>query len=141
MKQTSGYVIKLEMTTSHGLQLLLLAVVVLVLDLAFLWSMRSYFNSQIRAVQGSNMAMNYIAAGLCYLVIIGCIYRFIIMSGASILDAALLGWSIYLIYELTNKALFTNWAWLTVAIDGLWGGVVFAASTYIFRLLKTKMGI
>ena len=127
------------MITKMVVDLLLLSLVVLVLDIGFLWSMRSYFNAQIRAVQGSNMLMNYVAGGLCYLVIIGCIYRFIIMSDASILEAALLGWSIYLIYELTNKALFTNWTWTTVMIDGTWGGIVFAASTYLFRLLRKKI--
>jgi len=129
------------MNAKPVLQLLLLSSVVLVLDILFLWLMRNYFNSQIRAVQGTNITMNFIAGGLCYLVIIGCIYKFIIMTDASILDAALLGWSIYLIYELTNKALLTNWSWLTVLIDGFWGGVVFATSTYIFRLLKTKFGL
>lgn len=129
------------MSTKTVVDLLLLSAIVLILDVAFLWSMRGYFNKQIREVQGSNMVMNYIAGGLCYLVIIGCIYRFVIMSSASILDAALLGWAIYLIYELTNKALFTNWAWTTVMIDGIWGGVMFAASTYLFRLLKKKLTI
>ena len=113
----------------------LLAVIMLVLDAVFLGSMRVYFNNQIRSIQGSGMQMNYVAAALCYLVITGCVYRFIIMTGASVLDAAILGWSVYLIYELTNKALFTNWTWTTVMIDGMWGGILFAASTYIYRRL------
>ena len=114
-------------------EILLLAIIVLLIDLGFLWAMRNYFNSQIRAIQGTNMSMNYLAGGLCYVVIIVCIYKFIILSGASILDAAMLGWSVYLIYELTNKALFNSWAWLTVLIDGVWGGILFASSTYIYK--------
>jgi uncharacterized membrane protein len=116
-------------------ELSILAFIMLVLDAVFLGSMRGYFNRQIRSIQGSGMQMNYVAAALCYLVITGCLYRFIIMTGASVLDAALLGWSVYLIYELTNKALFTNWSWTTVMIDGVWGGILFAASTYIYRRL------
>lgn len=117
-------------------EIFILAIIVLVIDLGFLFGMRNYFNNQIRLIQGSDLVMNYLAGGLCYLVIIGCLYKFIISTGASILDAALLGWSIYLIYELTNKALFSKWFWTTVIIDGLWGGVLFAISTYVFRAIK-----
>jgi uncharacterized membrane protein len=119
-------------------EIILLAVIVLVIDLGFLWSMRNYFNGQIRAIQGTNMSMNYLAAGLCYVVIIACLYKFIILPGASILDAAMLGWSVYLIYELTNKALFNSWEWQTVLIDGVWGGILFASSTYIYQIIKSK---
>lgn len=118
-------------------EILLLALIVLVIDLGFLWSMRNYFNNQIRVIQGTNMMMNYLAGGLCYVVIIACIYKFIILQGLSILDAAMLGWSIYLIYELTNKALFNLWSWNTVLIDGLWGGILFAGSVYIYRAIKS----
>ena len=85
------------------------------------------------------MMMNYLAAGLCYVVIIACVYKFIILPGASILDAAMLGWSVYLIYELTNKALFNLWSWNTVLIDGLWGGILFAGSVYIYRAIKSRI--
>ena len=117
--------------------ILLLSIIMLFVDLGFLWSMRDYFNNQIRVIQGTNMMMNYLAAGLCYVVIIACVYKFIILPGASILDAAMLGWSVYLIYELTNKALFNLWSWNTVLIDGLWGGILFAGSVYIYRAIKS----
>ncbi len=114
-------------------ELAVLAVIVLVLDLGFLVAMRGYFNTQIRRIQGTDLKMDYVAAALCYMIIIGCVYRFIIQYEISILDAALLGWSVYLIYELTNKALFSEWSWTTVMIDGIWGGILFATSTYIYR--------
>jgi uncharacterized membrane protein len=122
------------MNLMHRLvELFVLSVIVLVLDLGFLISMRGYFNTQIRKIQGTDMKMDYVAAALCYMVIIGCLFRFIIQTDANILEAALLGWSVYLIYELTNKGLFTNWSWTTVMIDGIWGGILFSASTYVYR--------
>ncbi len=117
------------------LHVLLLSVILLVLDGVFLGSLKKYFNHQVRIIQGTDMKMNFIAAGLCYIVIIGCLYKFIIKTNASILDAAILGWSVYLIYELTNKALLTNWSWTTVMIDGVWGGILFGLGTYLYRLL------
>ena len=116
-------------------QIILLSVIVLILDGVFLISLKKYFGHQIRSIQGSELKINILASVLCYIVIIGCVYKFIILTNASILDAAILGWLIYLMYELTNKALFTNWSWKTVLIDGVWGGVLFALSTYIIRLL------
>ena len=117
--------------------LAILSLIVLGLDAIFLGSMRNYFNWQIRQIQGSNMQMDYIAAGLCYIVIIGAAYKFMVLRPeTTLLDAALLGWSVYLIYELTNKALFRNWAWSTVLMDGMWGGVLFALTLYLFRLIR-----
>jgi uncharacterized membrane protein len=113
-----------------------LAVIILGLDAIFLGSMRNYFNTQVRMVQGSEMKMDYLAAGLCYVVIIGAAYKFLVLRPETTLwEAALLGWSVYLIYELTNKAILRNWSWTTVFIDGTWGGVLFAATLYIFRRL------
>ncbi len=116
--------------------LAILSLVVLGLDAIFLATVRNYFNEQIRAIQGTDMQMNYIAAGLCYAVIIGAAYKFMILRPETTLwDAALLGWSIYLIYELTNKAIIRNWKWTTVLIDGTWGGILFALTLYIYRKL------
>jgi len=117
--------------------LALLALIVLGLDAIFLGSMRNYFNWQIRQIQGSGIQMDYLAAGLCYIIIIAAAYKFLILRPeTTLLDAALLGWSVYLIYELTNKALFRNWAWSTVLMDGMWGGVLFALTLYLFRLIR-----
>lgn len=43
---------------------------------------------------------------------------------------------IYGVYETTNYALFKNWSILTVIIDTLWGGLLFASTTYIVNLLR-----
>jgi uncharacterized membrane protein len=114
--------------------LAILSTIILVLDAVFLGSMRNYFNTQVRMVQGSDMRMDYLAAVLCYVVIIGAAYKFMVLRPEITLwEAALLGWSVYLIYELTNKSILRNWQWTTVLIDGTWGGILFALTLYIFR--------
>lgn len=119
--------------------LAILAVIILGLDAVFLGLMRNYFNKQVRMVQGSDMQIDYLAAGLCYVVIIGATYKFLVLhSEATLWEAALLGWSIYLIYELTNKAIMRNWSWTTVLIDGTWGGILFALTLYIFRRINAN---
>jgi uncharacterized membrane protein len=46
-------------------------------------------------------------------------------------DAFLLGLVIYGVYETTNWALFSKWSPMSVIIDTLWGGILFAATTYV----------
>jgi uncharacterized membrane protein len=68
------------------------------------------------------------------------IYYFIIRTKKPVLDAFLLGAVIYMVYETTNKAILKNWSWKTVALDGVWGGILFALVTVIayklFSLFK-----
>jgi uncharacterized membrane protein len=122
------------------LQVLFLTLVVfLSLDFVFLYSMRSMFNKQIVAVQGSPVVMNVYAAILCYIALIFGIYYFIIREKKSILEAFLLGVVIYAVYETTTLALLKNWTYKTAIIDTTWGGVLFALTTFIVYALKKKL--
>lgn len=112
---------------------ILTGVVLILLDSLYFTIVQSYFNTQIRKIQGSSIQVNVISAILCYLVLAFGINYFIINENKNIFDAFLLGLTIYAIYELTNKALLLNWHWTTVLIDSLWGGVLFAITTYIVR--------
>jgi uncharacterized membrane protein len=80
--------------------------------------------------------MNYLGAALCYIFLIFGINYFIIKPHKSVSDAFLLGIIIYGVYETTNYALFKNWSMLTVIMDTLWGGILFAVTTYIVNLLR-----
>ena len=60
---------------------------------------------------------------------------FIIKPNRSVQDAFLLGLIIYGVFETTNMALFSKWSWLTVLIDTIWGGILFALTTFIVKLL------
>ena len=42
---------------------------------------------------------------------------------------------IYGVYELTTMGLLKEWKWLTVIIDTIWGGILFASTIYITRSL------
>ena len=112
------------------------AILLLSIDFIYLNIIRDYFSKQIRNVQGSQMKVNYLGAALCYIFLITGINYFIIKPRKSVSDAFLLGLVIYGVYETTNYALFTNWSILTVIIDTLWGGLLFASTTYIVNLLR-----
>ena len=82
------------------------------------------------------MEINYLGAALCYIFLIVGINYFIIKPKRSVSDAFLLGIVIYGVYETTSLALLKNWSILTVIIDTLWGGLLFAATTYVVNLLR-----
>ena len=116
--------------------LLVSAIIFISIDFIYLNVMKGYFNNQITRVQGSSPKMNYLGAALCYIFLIAGINYFIIKPRKSVSDAFLLGIVIYGVYETTNLALLKNWSFLTVIIDTLWGGLLFASTTYIINLLR-----
>ena len=107
--------------------LLISAIVFITTDFIYLNSVQGFFGNQIKRVQGSPMVVNLLIAGINY---------FIIKPRKSVTDAFLLGIVIYGVYETTNYALFKDWSALTVVIDTLWGGILFALTTYVVNLLR-----
>ena len=116
--------------------LLISAIVFVTLDYFYLNLIKSYFENQVQLVQGSPLKMNYLGAIICYIFLIFGINYFIIKPKRSIQDAFLLGLVIYGVFETTNVTLFSKWSWFTVLIDSLWGGTLFALTTYIVNLVR-----
>ena len=117
-------------------KLLISAILFVVLDSIYLNLIKDYFSKQINLVQKSPIKLDFLAILLCYIFLIFGINYFIIQPNRSIQDAFILGIIIYGVYELTNKALLTKWSWLTVIMDTLWGGILFALTTYIIKLIR-----
>jgi uncharacterized membrane protein len=111
--------------------MLLSAIVMISLDFVYLSVMKSYFMNQVKNVQGSALKINYFGAAICYIFLIAGLNYFIIKPRKSVSDAFLLGLVIYGVYETTNYALFSNWSIVSVIIDTLWGGLLFASTAYI----------
>lgn len=116
--------------------MLLSAIIFISTDFIYLNIIKDYFIKQIQLVQGSQPKINYLGAALCYIFLIAGINYFIIKPKKTVNDAFLLGIVIYGVYETTNYALLKNWSILTVIIDTLWGGLLFAITTYIINLLR-----
>jgi uncharacterized membrane protein len=112
------------------------AIVLVVLDSIYLNLIKGHFSALIKNIQGSPLVVNYVGAAICYIFLITGLNYFIIKPNRSIQDAFLLGLVIYGVYETTNYALFKGWTLFTVIIDTLWGGILFALTTYIVRLLR-----
>jgi uncharacterized membrane protein len=112
------------------------AIIFVVIDFIYLNLIKDFFGKQIKSVQGSEIKVNLLGVALCYIFLIIGINYFIIKPRKSVQDAFLLGLIIYGVYETTNYALFKNWSIVTVIMDTLWGGVLFALTTYLVNLLR-----
>lgn len=132
--------------------LLLLAGVLFAIDSLYLRSVAKYFNTQVSLVQGSSMEIDKLAAGLCYLALVVGLYWFVIRDANlrqiqnwnspvlrnKMFQSAMLGWVIYAVYELTSKSILKKWMWNTVILDGVWGGVLFAMTTFVYWFIQHK---
>jgi len=119
-----------------------IAIIMLVIDSIYLTLIKGFFNKQIKTIQGSDIKLNYLGAVICYPIMIFGLYYFIIKNKKNyknnyqiVRDAVILGWVIYGVYESTNLAVFKKWDLKTVLVDGIWGGILFGLTTYIYLLI------
>ena len=120
-------------------KLFLTIIILTFIDLYYLTFMKHFFNHQIKLIQNIDIQINYLSATLCYIILIFGLYYFIIKNNKPIFDAFILGFLIYGVFEFTNKALFNKWKWITVLIDSLWGGFLFAITTFlVYSIGKIK---
>ena len=116
--------------------MLISAILLISFDFVYLNSVKGYLNKQIRNVQDSPLVINYLGASLCYLFLVVGLNYFIIKPKKSVSDAFLLGIVIYGVYETSNYALLKNWSIFTVIMDTLWGGLLFASTTYLVNIIR-----
>jgi len=112
------------------------AIVFVALDFMYLNLIKDYFSKQIAKIQGEKLEVNFLGAAICYIFLIAGLNYFIIEPKKSVYDAFLLGIVIYGVYETTNYSLFKNWSILTVTIDTLWGGILFASTTFLSKQVR-----
>jgi uncharacterized membrane protein len=119
-------------------RLLVSAIIFVCLDALYLNLLKDYFSKQVQNIQGSKIQVNYLAAIICYIFLIIGLNYFIIKPKRSVNDAFLFGIVIYGVYETTNWAIFKNWSALSVVIDTLWGGILFALTIFIMNGFKMR---
>jgi uncharacterized membrane protein len=112
------------------------AFVLLIIDFLYLNLIKNYFYKQIRLVQGTNPTINIFGVILCYIFLVFGLNYFILNKNKSVLDAFLLGIITYGVYETTNYSLLRNWSMITVIMDTLWGGILFALTTFIMKKIS-----
>ena len=113
--------------------ILLLGFIFVLVDAGFLYLMKDNFQTMIKKIQGSSLALKILPTIACYLILVASLYYFIIFKKGTYIDAFLLGFFIYGVYETTNMAIFKNWSITTGILDLTWGGFLFLITTVLYR--------
>ena len=111
--------------------LLFSAVILLSLDFIYLNLTKSVFQTQVFKIQHGVMNVKLIPAILCYILLVIGLNYFILQKQGTILEAFLLGFIIYGVFDSTNLAIFKNYEWNVDIMDTVWGGILFALTTWI----------
>jgi uncharacterized membrane protein len=119
-----------------SISLIIIAIIMLLVDAVYLSLSKAHFANVVRSIQKSEMNIDIWGAMVSYGALIIAFYWFIVSRNAGILDAMILGWVIYFVFDGTNKAMFKNYAWDTVLMDGIWGGLLFGIVWMIYHMVR-----
>jgi len=113
-------------------------IVMLALDAIYLTLTKGFYNKQVRLIQGSDLTIKLVPTLLVYLCLLVGLYYFILVPKRPVMDAVLLGFVIYAVFELTNLAIFDKWSLQAVILDSSWGAILFGLTTFITYKLSNK---
>lgn len=114
--------------------ILISTVLFILIDSIYLKLVSPLFNKLIKNIQGSNIKLRLDGAIYAYICIVLIFNYFIIHKKGKLLDAFMLGFLTYGIFEGTNRALFSKWTINVMLIDSLWGGILFSLVFIIMKL-------
>lgn len=109
----------------------LFVIVLLLLDYLYLSTFGKTFAGLVETIQHSPFRLNITGAVMSYFTIAMMLYYFIIKDKRPVQDAFILGALTYGVFDFTNLALFSKYDWKIGMIDTLWGGILFAVTTFI----------
>ena len=112
-------------------EVIISAIVMLILDGCYLYLTQKAFSDQIINIQRVVMQFKAIGAVICYALLIGGLNYFIISRNRSIPEAFFFGLVIYGVYDSTNYATIKKWSSELAIMDTIWGGSLFALTTYV----------
>jgi uncharacterized membrane protein len=116
-------------------QLGLITLTVLLLDAIWLTSNHSYHVTVFAALQSQPLAIRWVPAILVYAVIIGAVWYFAVRPATSWTEAAttgaLLGGSMYGVYDLTNYATLEKYPIKYAITDMAWGSFLCASASAV----------
>lgn len=110
----------------------------LVFDAFYLGFTKGIWDLQVASVQRVAMQPRILGAVVCYLLLTGGLWYFILRDRRTIGEAMLLGFVIYGVFDSTNYAIFKKWHWRNAVMDAMWGGVLFGLTTYVVYRFSSK---
>ena len=116
------------------------SIVILVVDGLYLYNIGiPIFKANVELIQNAPLKANVYGAILSYVCVIGAFNYFIVLQNKSPFDAFVLGVFLYGVFDMTNITMFTKYSWKTAISDTLWGGTLFAFTTWVTYKLVARL--
>ena len=115
--------------------LIVSSILLVVIDSVYLFTVgKPVFEKTVMAIQKSPLTVNMPPAIFTYILMATILNYFIISANKPAIDALILGFCAYGIFDFTN--IFKNYNLKTAIIDTLWGAILFYIVTVITYKIK-----
>ena len=112
-----------------------------VLDAVYLTSRQVYHDNLFQSIQKSPLKIRYIPAALVYVTLAFAVFYYAVKDAKSMNDAifrgALIGFLMYVFYDLTNYATLTNYTLPMLITDSVWGSILSASAAAVGYYVKS----
>lgn len=113
-------------------KLLLIALVMVLVDIPWLWYIGDKFSTMVSKIQGGRpMDARLFAAIPVYLAM-----AFLLTRASDMKDAFLIGACTYAVYDFTCMTIFKDYDLSVAVMDSVWGGTLFSISYYLGKQFK-----
>jgi uncharacterized membrane protein len=114
--------------------------ILIAIDSIWLYGNFKEHKLQFESVQKSPLKVDKLAGILFYVIAVIAHFKFVIPYAKTAEDAfkkgALIGFLMYGTFDLTNKAVFSDYKWEYAIKDTLWGSFAMGLSSYFYYSLK-----
>lgn len=115
------------------LDILKIFILLILVDSAYLYFTQKMFGEMVVRIQRVAMQVRWWSGAVVYVFAAVLLYLFIIKNGRPIWEAGVLGLATYGIFDFTNHAILKNYDLNIAVMDTVWGGTLFATTTWILR--------
>lgn len=113
-------------------QIMVILVTIVTMDAVWLTSTAPTSLSLFASIQGSPLQIRWVPALLTYVLMVAAIWYFAVRPAETVREAAingaLLGLSMYGLYDLTNYATLTRYTLSFALTDAIWGTLLFTVA-------------
>jgi len=114
--------------------------ILIAVDSIWLYGNLEGYKKQFESVQKSPLQIDKVAGLLLYVVAVIAHFKFVIPYSKTKEEAfkngALIGFLMYSTFDLTNKAVFSDYKWEYAIKDTLWGSFAMGLASYIYYSIK-----
>ena len=116
-------------------QILKITLVFIIIDLPYLYLNVADFKAMIKEIQGKDITLKYIPVLITYLIMSFGLFYFVLNTDKDlkqkIISSALLGFTVYGVFDFTNMAIIEKWKYKQTLIDVIWGTILFTITTIL----------